>query len=361
MTDAAPGDGPVLIIGTERSGSNLLRLVLNAHPRVAVPHPPHFLRYLAPLADSYGDLREDANLRSLVADAVLLLRVHPHPWEHPVDVERVVREAGRSVFGVVAAIYDQYRAAEGKARWGCKSTFTVDHVDEVLAERPDARFVLLVRDPRDVAASARRSVFCHYHPARTAALWARQQDRGLAALDRHGPAVVHLLRYEDLVSGPGVEVGRLCAFLGEPVEEAMFAHHTSPAARRTSALAESWRNAGSPITTTSVGAHRHGLTPAERAVVEEIAGRGMSRLGYEVGPRRTPVVLPSALDVRLRDFGTRVLVEARSLRRDDNARQRLARDATVAWLRVRARLRSRVPGHRTAGRYNRVRPREDMS
>ncbi|WNV84995.1 sulfotransferase [Umezawaea sp. Da 62-37] len=360
MTDAAPGDGPVLIIGTERSGSNLLRLVLNAHSRVAVPHPPHFLRYLAPIADSYGNLEDDANLRSLVADAMLLLRVHPHPWGHPVDAEQVMREAGRSVFGVVAALYDQYRAAEGKARWGCKSTFTVDYVDEVLAERPDARFVMLVRDPRDVAASARRSVFCHYHPARTAALWARQQERGLAALDRHGAAVVHLLRYEDLVSTPDKEVERLCTFLGEPVEEAMFAHHTSPAARRTAALAESWRNAGAPITTTSVGAHRHRLTPAERAVVEQITGSAMSRLGYRVDPRHAPVVLPSALEVRLRDLGTRVLVEARSLRRDDNARQRLARDVAVAWLRARARLRSGARTHRTTRQDGRVRPMEDM-
>ena len=40
---------PVFIVGTERSGSNLLRVMLNASSELAVPHPPHVMRYFAPL------------------------------------------------------------------------------------------------------------------------------------------------------------------------------------------------------------------------------------------------------------------------------------------------------------------------
>jgi hypothetical protein len=40
---------PFFIVGTERSGSNLLRVILDTHPALSVPHPPHILRYFAPL------------------------------------------------------------------------------------------------------------------------------------------------------------------------------------------------------------------------------------------------------------------------------------------------------------------------
>ncbi|MFD9317593.1 sulfotransferase family protein [Streptomyces sp. NPDC060053] len=330
---------PVFIIGTERSGSNLLRLVLDAHSRITIPHPPHFMRFLAPLAPSYGDLTEQDNRRRLAADALTLLRVHLHPWPHPVDLDRVVQEARPTVFGVVAAIYEQHRRAEGKARWGCKSTFMVDHVDDVLAQYPGARFVWLVRDPSDVAASAKRAVFGHCHPYRMAGLWRTQQERARAALDVRGPDVVHLLRYEELVSDPALHVDRLCAFLGERPEPAMLRHHTSAAARQTAGLAESWRRAGQPIGTGRIGAHRQTLTSRERLLVDKATGPVKEALGYPVDPRAHAVSAPSATELAARSAALRTRVELRSLREDRNQRRRLSRDAYVRWLRIKCRAR----------------------
>ncbi|MFI7215852.1 sulfotransferase family protein [Micromonospora maritima] len=330
-------DSPVLIIGTERSGSNLLRLVLNSHPHITVPHPPHFMHYFASLAPAYGDLRRDRNRRALVRDAQRLLRRHIHPWEHPIDEERVFAQAGPSVFGVVAAFYEEYRRAEGKPRWGCKSTFTVHHVAEVLAEYPRARFIWLVRDPRDVAASAKRSVFNHFHPYRTALLWSRQQELAAAALARHGPEVVHLLRYEDLVADPEPVLRRLCEFLDEPFEPAMLAHHRSPAAQRTARLSQSWHNTDRPINTDSVGRHLRGLSPTESRQVVLAAGPMMRRLGYATEAEDGAARPPSMARVRVHDLALRLRNELRSMRNDRNYRRRLVRDATVAWVRVRRR------------------------
>ncbi|MFF0717450.1 sulfotransferase family protein [Micromonospora sp. NPDC003816] len=327
---------PVLIIGTERSGSNLLRLVLNAHSRIAVPHPPHFMRYLAPVADCYGDLTDEGNRRRLVDDACLLLDRHISPWPHRVDPDLAVARASPTLFGVVAELYEQYREAEGKARWGCKSTFMVDHVTDVLAEYPAARFVWLVRDPRDVAASARRAVFGHCHPYLTGRLWARQQTSAAAALARHGPDTVHLLRYEDLVQQPRDMITQLCAWLGESPEPALFAHDRTPTARALASLSESWRNAGQPVTTSSVGTWRRRLPPTEVGLVEAAAGPVMAELGYPVDAG--PAVPPHPALLRLREGVLRAGVEYRSLRQDRNAVRRWRRDATVRWIHTRARL-----------------------
>ncbi|HEU5055407.1 MAG TPA: sulfotransferase, partial [Kofleriaceae bacterium] len=295
--------------------------------------------YLAPVARSYGDLREPESRRALVRDALRLLRVHIHPWSGVIDEDRVVAEATPTLFGVVAAIYEQHRVAAGAARWGCKSTFMVDHVEEALAEYPAARFVWLVRDPRDVAASARRSVFGPYHPRLTAILWREQQERALAAQEAHGARVVHLLRYEDLVARPDEEVRRLCRFLGEELEPAMLAHHRQAAAQELAALSESWRNADQPISQASVGRYRGGLSSREREAVEEVAGPLMARLGYSTEPRLGAAEGPPTLAVRAGDLTMRLAVEVRSLLHDENHWWRWRRDATVRWLEIKARAR----------------------
>lgn len=336
-------ESPIFIIGTERSGSNLLRLVLNAHSRIVVPHPPHFMRYLAPVARSYGDLADPARRRALVRDALRLLRVHIHPWSGAIDEDRVVAEASPTLFGVVAAIYEQHRIAAGAARWGCKSTFMVDHVDAALAEYPAARFVWLVRDPRDVAASARHSVFGPCQPRLTAILWREQQARAHAALAAHGPRTVHLLRYEDLVARAGAEVGRLCEFLGEELEPAMLEPHRQAAARELAALSESWRNADRPISAASVGRHAAQLSSEERAAVEREAGELMARLGYRPSPQLGAAEGPPMLALRAGELTMRVAVEVRSLFHDENHWWRWRRDATVRWLEVKARARGLIP------------------
>lgn len=329
---------PVLIIGSERSGSNLLRLVLDSHSRVAVPHPPHFMRYLAPIAASYGDLRLERNRRALARDALLLSRRHIHPWP-AVDVDEVVARSSPTLFGVVAAIYEQYRLVEGKARWGCKSTFMVDNVEDVLAEYPDARFVLLVREPRDVASSAKRAVFGFCHPRLMAQLWRVQQERGLAALDRYGPRTVHLLRYEDFVSEPEKEIRRLCEFVGESVEPAMFEHHRGVAAKRIARLSASWSNTAQPISTDRIGGHQRGLTRSELLQVDAVTREIKERLGYPVDPAAAAAEQPSPVALRARSALLRARVEYESLRHDRNWSRRWLRDATVRWLHVKAASR----------------------
>ncbi|MCR4286857.1 MAG: sulfotransferase, partial [Deltaproteobacteria bacterium] len=56
-------DSPIFIIGTERSGTNLLRLILNAHPNIALPHPPHIMKNFSGLVPLYHYLGVDGNFR----------------------------------------------------------------------------------------------------------------------------------------------------------------------------------------------------------------------------------------------------------------------------------------------------------
>ena len=331
---------PIFIVGTERSGSNLLRLILDAHRHIAVPHPPHLLHLFAPIEARYGDLSQDASLEKLVDDVLALLRVHIHPWEVEISRERLLADAHpRDAFGVLCALYDQYCQGVGKARWGCKSTFMIHHTPRIRARYPDARFVWLVRDPRDVAASSRRSVFSPFHPVLTAELWREQQRIGLD-LERSLPdGSLMRLRYEDLLADPEAEVRRLCAFLDEAFDEGLLAFHRTAAARRLGSLSESWRNATAPVLRNNAGKYRTELTRAEIGAVESVAGELMTPLEYPMdtdGSTRTDGVFRRA-SYHLLDTRWRAAVELRSMRRDSNHWRRWTRDATMAWLRIRRR------------------------
>jgi len=344
MTAPNPSS-PLFIIGTERSGSNLLRLILDAHPRLFVPHPPHILRYFSPLEPRYGDLAQDDAFRRLVDDVLRLVDGHIHRWDRiPPAPEVIALAPSRDLFGVFAGVYESARQASGKPRWGCKSTFVVDHGARVIQTFPGARFLWLVRDPRDVVVSSASSVFSPFHPYFTARLWAEQQATALALEAAHPQAVLRV-PYEALVSAPEAQVQAVCDFLGETPDPAMLAWYTRDEARRSASLSESWANTGKPIQRGSVGRWQQALRPDEVALVETLAGPAMQALGY-AGSGLPPVKV-GPLDrarYRLADRAGWLQVEARSLRRDRNVWQRWGREVLMRRIALELRLHPPGPG-----------------
>ncbi len=332
---------PFFIVGTERSGSNLLRVILDAHPALAVPHPPHILRYFAPLEPRYGDLKDDENLGRLVRDVLRLLRVHIHPWPVSLDADALVAAAQpRDLYGVFAAVYDAWLAQAGGARWGCKSTFMIHHTDRIFSCHPGAKLLWLVRDPRDVAASSRKSVFSPFHPHLTALLWEEQQRLGLALEAALGTAALFRVRYEDLLADPDTVLRDICRFLDEPFDEGMLRFFETDAAQTGAAWSQDWENTARPILPGNTQKYRTQLSPEEIRWVECAAAGPMEALGYEREypdlHERTPGGLKQAW-FRMRNAGWHLAVEMRSLRTDRNHWRRWGRGATMAALDVSTR------------------------
>ncbi len=322
------------IIGTERSGSNLLRVVLDAHPDMVVPHPPHVLRYLTEIHGEAGDPAV------LVRDMLAFVRGHIHPWaDIPSEADLLARvQKDPTPVGAFLALYDLHAAAQGASRWACKSTFVVHHTDAILARRPQARFIWLVRDPRDVAASSLRSVFNPYDPLLTAALWDTQQCEAMAALERLGEHIVLRLHYEDLLANPALMTARMCDHLGLPLHEAMLRFHERDRAAETAGLSASWANANKPVLQGNAGKWRAQLTPTQVARVEGACRETMERLGYV--PETDGQMPPDAAFVlaRVRDWGLRLQGEVRSLQGDAIHWRRWRRRARVARMKLREAL-----------------------
>jgi hypothetical protein len=335
---------PIFIVGTERSGSNLLRLILDSHPSIVIPHPPHVMRYFTPLLPRYGDLGEDRRFEALIRDVHALVVAHIHPWPWVPEVEELRQRATqRSLIAIYRALHDAVRDHVQKARWGCKSTFMVHHLAQIASEWPGARVIWLYRDPRDVAASSRESVFSAFHPYNTAMLWVDQQGAALDA-EARWPAMIHRLRYESLVAEPEAQIRDLCGFLGEEFHPPMLEWFKGDEARQSASLSESWANTAAPMRKESLQRWSRELSDDDLAAVECVAAPLMEKLGYipaMPAEMRAPGYASGARRARwwLADRWAWAKVEGRSLRKDKNVRQRWARGALLARIRWRLAIR----------------------
>jgi sulfotransferase family protein len=336
---------PIFIIGTERSGTNLLRLILNAHPDIAVPHPPHIVKLFAPLLPLYGDLSSDRSFRRLIADVCRMVELHTYPWEMKPDREMVFRDAAaRELICIYFAIYDQYLKHSGKKRWCCKSTFMIDHVADILRFRPGARFIFMVRDGRDVAVSAKSSIFNHYHVFYSARRWQREQRLGLEWLKKLPKEQIMLLKYEELTASPAKTVENLCAFLDIPFSESMLEYHHSDEAKKSGALSISWENTSKPVIPENRGKFLRLLTEREILQFEAIAMNELLELGYQTvnQPEDLLQVKESLsaerLSYRVMELFMKLRTEAVHLRRDANSGARIRKNLYMAHIKYFRRI-----------------------
>lgn len=219
----APAAAPFFIVGSERSGTTLLRIFLNAHSRIAIPSESWFLVKL--MADVPLDRPLSGQEIRSVLDTVRRDKRWRLDWRSdPADLLALASvDAPRTLAELVAAIYRLEIAPSGKPRWGDKSPVYVFHIRELLRLFPSARFLHIVRDGRDVALSGLALRWGNL--GRTPlAIGRRWRDAVLAAddaLDELGAERVMHVPYEDLVLDTRGTLTRACAFLGIDFEPDM--------------------------------------------------------------------------------------------------------------------------------------------
>ncbi len=266
----------LVVLGLPRSGTTLLRRLLDAHPAVACPPESHLLRGAARML---AVERTGAGVEVGVVPAL-------------VDRGFAEEEVVERVRGLVLGFFREGARAAGKRWWAEKTPLDVFHLPEVerlCAGR--AAFVVVVRHGLDQAASLEE--YCAktrgYHdeifewvrrdPVPLRAFVAMWIDRTRALLDlaarRPGEAVV--VRYEDLVADPERELARILALLGEEVPEGLAARALEGAADTPLGDWKTWATAG--IEATSVG--RHAALPGPlRAELGAMANEMLLAAGY---------------------------------------------------------------------------------
>jgi hypothetical protein len=286
---------PIFVIGVGRSGTTLLRLMLHHHPRIAIPYESHFIpRYQAELA-SFGDLHDEANVLRLInkildEDIVKL-------WDHHFDPQRIMgRLREKSLAGVIDAIYTDYAEGHGKVRWGDKSYY-LDQLPIINSLFPDAQFIHIIRDGRDVAASILKLSWGPPNLIAVAEWWNNHVWLGRRLGAILGPERYFEIRYEDLVEDPAGKLGEICEFLKEEYSPAMLDYHKAAKSAIPSEWQHQHHNVDAPPQKNRAYAWKREMDPIDVAVFGRYAGRVLAEVGYEV---------PAVQVNRLR-YGIRVL------------------------------------------------------
>ena len=278
---------PFFIVSAPRSGSTLLRLILDAHPRLAVPPPGWLFDMVYPYLFSYGDLKAPQNLLALAEDILQTPTVRKWPLELTPDA--LARGAREPTFaGIYEALHVAYAALENKTRWGEKTPRNSFWMEEIRALFPDAQFIHIVRDGRDQAIDISDSLLWPYSVYSGASLWQRYVTAVRDSAARLPREAFHEIRYEDLCSAPEASIRRLCEFLGEPYDSRMLSPHETRSARAWSGHPLHARTA-QPISTKYCEMYRARLSREDVEALDALIGDTLQRFGYPVSGSPNPL------------------------------------------------------------------------
>jgi Sulfotransferase family len=210
--------GPLFVVGMWRSGTSLLYALLNQHPQVALMYEGD-LPLLRPLFRG-GKSRTDWLQRWEFWNGALT--------RHQLSGGRL----GSAVSSLPEAMELAYRQYAGDAIWGCKSPNYHDSMTPLAREFPKARFIVICRNPADVArsiarASGKDSWFSRSGMSLRALLGCRELKREIDGLVNDG-VPVHVLQYEELVRDPEGALQGICEFLQIPFDAKMLLLENAP-------------------------------------------------------------------------------------------------------------------------------------
>jgi len=284
-----------VIVGAPRSGTTLLRFMLDSHPELAIPAETGFIPACAGLSGADRELR---------AAFVRLVTTYPPDapaWEdHGIPIDTFNRELEAlpafTVSDGLRTFYRLYATRFGKRRAGDKTPVYARHMGVIARLLPEARFIHIIRDGRDVALSWRKTWFSPGRDIRTLAkAWSTwvEDARAEANLVPHYTEI----RFEMLVSQPEMVLRKIASFIDLPYTPAMLDYPERAAARlaehgsrvaadgrvlvtRETRLQQQRRTKGRPDAARAY-AWRSELDDRERTEFASEAGALLALLGYE--------------------------------------------------------------------------------
>jgi hypothetical protein len=274
---------PIFMIGTQRSGSNLLRLMLNQLDEIASPHPPHILKRMFPLLEYYGSLSIPYNFYQLTNDVCRLVELNPVHWENVTfnRDEVISRCREHSLIALHGSVYDICTESWDAQTWCCKSLNNIEYVNEIERYFNEPRYIYLYRDGRDVALSFKKAVVGEKHIYNIASTWAKTQNIALKLKERFDSTRFFSISYEDLVTNTESSAKRLCGFLGIPYKSHMLEFYQSAEATRAAESSALWGSLTKPVLKNNTQKYLHEASQEDIAIFESVAGHILDKLGYD--------------------------------------------------------------------------------
>lgn len=273
---------PIFIVGVHRSGTTLLRFMLNSSPRIYIPPESDFVpRFFGRHPQGPLSQHRIAQLLDIIFRRYRLVKEWRDELPDPLAFAAAMPEPTPAAF--LQALYGQYAQQHGAQRWGDKTPIYASYMDLIATMLPAAQFIHIIRDGRDVALSMLDKwgdKEFHVDIYFTARNWCRRIREAQASATHLGPERYYEMRYEALVEEPETELQRLCRFLGEPYLPEMAEPHRL--GRQQIAVGDFHAPVRQPPGTARVGRWRREMSAADLRLFQRVAGSLLRELGYEL-------------------------------------------------------------------------------
>jgi len=219
---------PFFIVGSDRSGTTLLRLMLSEHSLLHVPRESWFLIKLMSRLPARSPLT-----RKQVQIAYDIITTHWRwkDWEIE-DRElwdRLKHHSEPSLSELIDAVFRLSSVLSGKPRWGDKTPEYVMEIDRLHTVFPEAQFIHIIRDGRDVCLSLMKYKWRGIGLRQNAMYWAKHVAAGIESGKKLPKHLYLQVAYEDLVLDTENTLTKVCQFLDVAYSPLMLGFHKNAA------------------------------------------------------------------------------------------------------------------------------------
>ncbi len=286
--------GPVFIVGCDRSGTTLLRLMLVKSPVLHIPAETRFLTSLKKKSRVYGDFAQAYRRRTFVNDlksnkATSTTYTFPAFKLTEEEAEKALAGAAPTNYpGAAAALFAASAHKVNKKRWGDKTPKQVSDILWLARAFPNAQFIHVIRDGRDVAASILKAGWTK-DAFEAAYYWVKQVQAGRKAGLSLGDERYREVRYEKLIAQPEATLKKLCDWLHIEYTGEMLKYYKDSHAVIPKEHASLFELADKPLESSRVYAWKRNLSKWKIGVFESTQSSLLKELGYEVTGTKVPL------------------------------------------------------------------------
>lgn len=276
---------PYQMIGTRRSGTNLLRVMIDQLPGFSAPQSTHELEYFTPLAPYYSDLNKDESFMQFIDDMCKCVELNPAKWDGVTldryEIFNLCRE--RNIISIFDAInITAAMQVKGAKEWMSKCPNYIAYTDSFEKYWGEKiKYIYMYRDGRDIALSFTKAVAGDKHHYFIAKEWAQTQRAAYSLKKSISPDRFFSVCYEELLLNPEEICRKTAEFLDQAYTPGMLKFYENKSAKIAAASSSLWENIANPIDTNNTKKWLEQSTRSDIHIFESVAGDELEMLGYE--------------------------------------------------------------------------------
>ncbi|VGO21030.1 sulfotransferase family protein [Pontiella sulfatireligans] len=285
---------PFFIIGNPRSGTTLLRLMLASHPDLLVTPECGFALWLAEEFEG-----KDPTLKAVRVEYAKKVYTSKKfdTWGITYEVlkSHLINSRPRTYGELVAEVYYCYGQCilnKKFVRWGDKNNFYINYINTIREIYPQAQFIHIIRDGRDIACSYQelnlRNLKSRFAPqlpqdvAKIALEWGKNVSLVRSCLDPLDSITKLEISFHDLIMSPTIKLKEICRFLGVGYDSRMLEYHELNGKNNLEPeqLMEWKEKTRFPPQQDRIGRYKKDLKPLDIKIFEQIAGDTLKHYGF---------------------------------------------------------------------------------